>query len=82
MPTVYANERIIEEVAQELGLSKAQVQDIVSSQFEFTARIMRQNTMEGIIYPYLGKIKVKPERIFGMHNRSNKNVKLNTSSPK
>lgn len=80
IPT-YANERIVEEIAQELGISKTQVQDIVSSQFEFTTRIMRMNTMEGVILPYLGKIKVKPERIFGIHTRANKNVRMNTSTP-
>jgi hypothetical protein len=68
-------------VAAELGLTKAQVTEITSVQFEFVTRIMRQNTMEGIILPYMGKIKIKPEKIFNMHTYANKQVKLNTSTP-
>lgn len=78
---VYANDRIIDEVAEELGMTKEEVRSMVSSQFEFCTLIMRMNTMEGIILPYLGKIRVKPERIFGLHTRANKNVLLNTSTP-
>ena len=80
---IYANERIVDEVSQELGLTKAQVTEIVSAQFEYVTYVMRMNTLYGVILPYLGKIKVKVERIFGLHHRRAENhIKVNTSTPK
>lgn len=80
---VYANDRIIDEVAQELGIPRSQVAEIVSAQFEYVTFVMRMNTLYGVILPYLGKIKVKVERIYGLHiRRADNHLKVNTSTPK
>lgn len=78
-----ANERLIEEVASEFGMSKAQVKDITSVQGEFTARIMRGGGLEGVMWPLFGKIKVKVQKVWSLtakHSRAE--IKKNTTRPK
>lgn len=78
-----ANDRILEEVAFETGLSKEQVSDITKIQGEYTVRVMRMGTLEGVMWPLFGKIKVKAKRVYKMfHAYGNSTVRKNTTRPK
>jgi nucleoid DNA-binding protein len=58
-----ANEDILEEVAEELGLPPDLVREVVDSQFSYTGRVIKMGNFENIIIPYLGKFKPNIRRI-------------------
>ena len=54
--------RIIADIAMQVNIDPAMVQEIVRSQFTYVARIMRQGGFDAIMLPRLGKFRVKPNR--------------------
>jgi nucleoid DNA-binding protein len=56
-------EKIVMEIAKELGISPNLVQKIVKSQFEFVKVTMEKGEFETIKLPYFGKWHVKPYRL-------------------
>ena len=56
-------ERIIQEIAKELGISPSLVQKIVKTQFEFVKTVMEKGEFETVRLPYFGKFSVKPYRL-------------------
>lgn len=56
-------EKIIQEIAKELGISPNLVQKIVKSQFEFVKLKMEEGAFETVKLPYFGKFHVKPYRL-------------------
>lgn len=81
-------EKIIQEIAKELGISPNLVLKIVKSQFEFVKVTMEKGEFETVRLPYLGKFHVKPYRlqkineIYGIvyHRRKSSNNQAGTPS--
>jgi len=57
------NQELYEEVADEIGVDEKLVQEVVNAHSKFTAKIVRVGAFEGVIMPYLGKIKVNPYKV-------------------
>jgi nucleoid DNA-binding protein len=58
-----AEERIIQEIAKELGISPSLAQKIIKTQFEFVKITMEKGEFETVRLPYFGKWTVKPYRL-------------------
>lgn len=58
---IECNARLLEEVAAETGLTLASVDSMIAHYGRFTSNVIRSGGMEGIFFPYLGKIHVKHE---------------------
>jgi nucleoid DNA-binding protein len=56
-------EKIIQEIAKELGISQNLAQKIVKTQFEFVKHTMEKGEFETVRLPYFGKFTVKPYRL-------------------
>jgi nucleoid DNA-binding protein len=56
-------EKIIQEVAKELGISQSIAQKIVRSQFQYVRKTMEKGEFETVKLPYFGKFHVKPYRL-------------------
>lgn len=54
-----ANDRIIAEVARLTKTSTAEVEDVIGFVGRFTADIIEQGDMEGVMIPYFGKFRPK-----------------------
>ena len=63
-------QEVYEEIAEEFGVNKYQVQDCISSQLELVAQQMEKDTFRAVRLPYLGVFKCKPGRL--------KQLKINT----
>lgn len=63
MDKVIANNVVLREVAQELGLPLKDVQEIVNSQSEFTKLIIESGSWDSIRWPYLGIFKCKTKEL-------------------
>ena len=63
MNKVSCNQQALKEVADELGLPKKTVEEIVSSQFEFVKITMEGNTYDSVRVGYLGVFKSKPKEV-------------------
>lgn len=59
----YMEEKIYQEVARELGISRSLVQRIAQTQFEFVKLTMEKGEFETVKLPYFGKFTVKPYRL-------------------
>lgn len=57
---IECNARILQEVAEETGLYQSAVENMVAHYAQFTANTIRSGTLEGVFFPFLGKIQVKP----------------------
>jgi nucleoid DNA-binding protein len=69
-------EEIIYHLANKYGLTIKQVEDIVNSQFKFTAKIIKRGNFDTIRLPYLGKFTVDKNRVKHINNLKNeKNIK-------
>lgn len=55
----FCNAEIIEEVAEELGLSIHLVKGIIASNSDFLRKTIETGAYESIHLPYLGKLKAK-----------------------
>ena len=60
---IQTEEKIIQEIAKELGISPNLAQKIVRSQFEFVRIVMERGEFETVRLPYFGKFSVKPYRL-------------------
>lgn len=56
---VECNRRLIEEVATEMSLTKGMVENIIQYHAQYTHRVIKSGTLEGVFFPYLGKIQPK-----------------------
>lgn len=57
------NKEIIEETAEQFGVTPSLVKEIVDFQAKFTKEVIESNSLDGVRYMYLGKIVAKPERV-------------------
>lgn len=53
------NKELIGEVADETGVEKKVIRGIIDHYGKFTAQMIVEGSLEGVIFPYLGKIQVK-----------------------
>lgn len=63
-------EQVISEVAQELGYKYFTVSAVFHSQFQFTAKTMKEGNFEGVRIPLLGRFRVKPGRLQYLNNNN------------
>lgn len=63
MERIYCNPVIVVEVAKELGLTKKQVEEMVSCQSEYTKMVIESGTFDNIRWVYLGVFKSKPKEL-------------------
>lgn len=54
--------KIIADIALEMNMDPVMVKNIIWSQFNYAARIIKQGGFDSIMFPYLGKFRVKPNR--------------------
>lgn len=71
-------DKVYQEVADELGLSKTLVIEVAESQFSFAKDTIRAKEMKDIRFQYLGKFSVKPGRLKYLSDRSKQNIKEKT----
>lgn len=65
-------ENIIREIYLEDGGSLNEITQIVETQFEYVAKVMKHGTFEGVLLPYLGKFWAKPRRVQLFNQAMNK----------
>ncbi len=70
-----ANEEIIEEVSDELGVPADLVREVIDNQFIYASRIIKMGNLEDIIIPYLGKFKPNTRRIVKAMENKGKAIK-------
>jgi hypothetical protein len=57
------NGELYEEVAQELGISEELVIEVAQAQSLLTKKIIKAGFFEQVLYPYLGKFKIKTKLV-------------------
>jgi len=72
-------EKIYKEVAQEMGLSRSQVQTVAESQFSFVANTMRQKDLNNIRMQFFGEFRVKPGRLKFLSDEGKELIKEKTN---
>ena len=68
------NDRMYEEVAQELGYPIERVKEVFKCQGELTRRAMRRGGFEGVKWMYLGKIVANFRKVQMMSNNNRSKV--------
>ncbi len=61
--TEVANNYIIEQTALALGLPISLVKEVIKIQPEYTVHVMRQGSLDYVIWPALGRFRVKPATV-------------------
>jgi len=71
------NEELYAEVAKSMGISKAQVKEIVESGFSYLKDTLERRLYENVRFPYLGcfKAKKKQQEWFAKKKRENQRKK-------
>ena len=69
----FCNQDLIVEVAEKLGVSEQLVKEIAEAQAKLAAKTIKSGTLQTIILPYLGKLKVNPYQVQKMMGNSMKN---------
>jgi len=72
-------EKIYQEVATEMGLSKKDVRSIAESQFVFVADTMREKELKDVRLQFFGLFKVKPGRLQHLSKNSKEIIKSKTN---
>lgn len=68
-------EKIYNEVAIEMGLSKNRIRSIAESQFSFIGKTIRDKNLDSIRLQFLGMFKVKPGRLRGLSPEAKEIIK-------
>ena len=71
-------EKIITEVAEEMGISKDLVRDVSKAQFSFVAETIKSKSMKDVRLQYLGKFGVKPGRLRHLSPQAKEEIKSKT----
>lgn len=71
-------DKIYQEVATEMGLSKKDVRSIAESQFVFVADTMREKDLNDVRLQFFGVFKVKPGRLKHLSEGSKEIIKTKT----
>lgn len=67
-----ANQEVFERISKLLNIPVEVVKEVVESQFEYAARVIKMGGLETIMIPYLGKFKINPRRVSKVTNNLNK----------
>lgn len=63
MERVLCNPVVVQDVANQLGLTVKQVKEIIGCQSEFTKEVMSGINFDSVRWPYLGIFKSKPKEV-------------------
>ena len=66
-PLQTANSIVLEQTSLDLGLPLDLVTEVVKAQAEFTAFKIREGMFEGVMWPRLGKIKIKVSKVHNVN---------------
>lgn len=69
----FCNNDLIIEVAAELNVPEQLVKEIVEAQAKLAAKTIKSGTLQTVILPYLGKLKVNPYHVQKLMSKSMKN---------
>jgi len=70
-------DKIYSEVAEEMGLSRGQIQSIAESQFSLVANTFKAKKLDNVRLQYLGTFKVKPARLKYLSPQAQELIKKN-----
>jgi len=56
-------EKVYQEIATEMGLSRREIRSIAESQFVFVSKTMQEQDLNDVRLQYFGVFKVKPGRL-------------------
>lgn len=56
---IECNKRLLEEVSEEMGVTQALTQSMLTHYSDFIARTIQLGNLDGVFVPYLGKFQVK-----------------------
>lgn len=59
----FCNEDVIDNVSQELGISKEMVREVMEIQSDFLSSTIKSGGLENVIFVYLGRFRTNPRRI-------------------
>lgn len=62
-PKKINNPGLVTRVSVHLGVPENLVAEIAHAQSEFTAEMIRSGKLEGVMWPYIGKIHIPPKKI-------------------
>jgi hypothetical protein len=68
----FCNADVVEDVAEELGISSHIIAGIVETQSRYTAQVIQAGGLETIMFVYLGKFKINPRQVQKMMANSMK----------
>lgn len=71
-------EKIYKEVAEEMGLSRRQVQSVAESQFSLVSKKMRDKDLNNIRMQFFGEFRVKPGRLKFLSDEGKELIKEKT----
>lgn len=72
-------EKIYQEVATEMGLSKKDIRSIAESQFKFVANTMQEKDLNNVRLQFFGEFRVKPGRLTFLSDEKKELIKKKTN---